>query len=106
MTYIAIRDRALEIVDKGSRGDIYSRSCDLFLSLLIIFNLICVSLESVDSLGERYGDFFQVVEIVSLVLFTLECSVRSGLQPRNTISREQGYLAVLGIFSVLPVLSI
>ena len=76
MTYIAIRDRALEIVDKGSRGDIYSRSCDLFLSLLIIFNLICVSLESVDSLGERYGDFFQVVEIVSLVLFTLEYSVR------------------------------
>ena len=76
MTYIAIRDRALEIVDKGSRGDIYSRSCDLFLSLLIIFNLICVSLESVDSLEERYGDFFQVVEIVSLVLFTLEYSVR------------------------------
>ena len=76
MTYIAIRDRALEIVDKGSRGDVYSRSCDLFLSLLIIFNLICVSLESVDSLGERYGDFFQVVEIVSLVLFTLEYSVR------------------------------
>lgn len=76
MTYIEIRDRALEIVDKGSRGDIYSRSCDLFLSLLIIFNLICVSLESVDSLGERYGHFFQVVEIVSLVLFTLEYSVR------------------------------
>ncbi len=76
MTYTAIRDRALEIVDKGSRGDIYSRSCDLFLSLLIIFNLICVSLESVDSLGDRYGDFFQVVEIVSLVLFTLEYSVR------------------------------
>ena len=112
MTYLAIRDRALEIVDKGSRGDIYSRSCDLFLSLLIIFNLICVSLESVDSLGERYGDFFQVVEIVSLVLFTLEYSVRVWTAASKydlagtALSRRARYIfsftGLVDLISILP----
>ena len=76
MSSTPIRDRFLEIVDKGTDGDIYSYSCDLFLSTLIIINLICISLESVDSIGERYGSFFQIVEYVSLALFSIEYCVR------------------------------
>jgi voltage-gated potassium channel len=112
MTYIAVRDRALEIVDKGSRGDIYSRTCDLFLSLLIIFNLICVSLESVDSLGDRYGVFFQSVEIISLILFTIEYLVRVWTAASkydvagNAISRRLRYIfsftGAVDLISILP----
>jgi len=112
MTYLALRDRTLEIVDKGSRGDIYSRSCDLFLSLLIIFNLICVSLESVDSVSERYGGFFQAVEIVSLVLFSIEYVVRVWTAaskydvPGTSVSRRLRYIfsftGVIDLISILP----
>ena len=112
MTYIAVRDRALEIVDKGSRGDIYSRTCDLFLSLLIIFNLVCVSLESVDSLGDRYGGFFQSVEIISLILFTIEYVVRVWTAaskydlPGNGLTRRLRYIfsftGAVDLISILP----
>lgn len=112
MTYIAVRDRALEIVDKGSQGDIYSRTCDLFLSLLIIFNLVCVSLESVDSLGDRYGGFFQSVEIISLILFTIEYVVRVWTAaskydlPGNGLTRRLRYIfsftGAVDLISILP----
>ena len=112
MTYIAVRDRALEIVDKGSRGDIYSRTCDLFLSLLIIFNLVCVSLESVDSLGDKYGGFFQSVEIISLILFTIEYVVRVWTAaskydlPGNGLTRRLRYIfsftGAVDLISILP----
>ena len=112
MTYIAVRDRALEIVDKGSRGDKYSRTCDLFLSLLIIFNLVCVSLESVDSLGDRYGGFFQSVEIISLILFTIEYVVRVWTAaskydlPGNGLTRRLRYIfsftGAVDLISILP----
>jgi len=112
MTYLALRDRMLEIIDKGSRGDIYSFSCDLFLSLLIIFNLVCVSLESVSSLAEEYGGFFQTVEIVSLVLFSIEYALRvwtaaskydiSGTSSSRRLRYIFSFTGIVDLVSILP----
>ena len=112
MTYLALRDRMLEILDKGSRGDIYSFGCDLFLSLLIIFNLVCVSLESVSTLADEYGGFFRAVEIVSLIIFSIEYALRVWTAASKhsisgtSLSRRLGYIfsftGIVDLVSILP----
>jgi voltage-gated potassium channel len=49
---------------------------DRLLVLLIIVNLISVALESMPELARRYGTWFDAIELVSLVVFTLEYGLR------------------------------
>ena len=48
----------------------------LGLTWLVLVNVAAVVLESVPSIADRYGPWFVAVEIVSLVLFTLEYGLR------------------------------
>lgn len=52
------------------------RIVHLGLTWLVLVNVAAVVLESVPSLASRYGPWFVAVEIVSLVLFTLEYGLR------------------------------
>ena len=45
-----------EILEKGRVDDPQSLYCDLFLSILIVVNLIAVCLETIDSLFDKLGD--------------------------------------------------
>ena len=49
------QQRIAEIINKGGRGDRASRQFDLALSILIIANILAVSLESVSTLGNKFG---------------------------------------------------
>jgi voltage-gated potassium channel len=49
---------------------------DRLLVLLIIVNLVSVALESMPELARRYGPWFDAIELVSLVVFTLEYGLR------------------------------
>ena len=68
--------RIFEIVEKGQSDDPASRFCDLFLFCLILINLIAVCLETIDSLYERYASAFFFVELVSVVIFSVEYLAR------------------------------
>ena len=64
--------RIFEILEKGQVGDRLSLRCDLFLSILIVVNLIAVCLETIDSLFLEYKKIFVVVEFVSVSIFSVE----------------------------------
>ena len=63
--------RTFEILEKGQVGDRLSLRCDLFLSILIVVNLIAVCLETIDSLFLEYKTIFVVVELVSVSILSL-----------------------------------
>ena len=48
----------------------------LFIMGLIVLNVAAVILETVDSIDARYGKFFDVFNIVSIILFTIEYLLR------------------------------
>ena len=68
--------RVLEILEKAKPGDKVSQYSDLFLSTLIILNLLAVSLESVESLGIKFQPQFYAFEIFSVSIFIVEYLLR------------------------------
>ena len=70
------KKRTLEILEKAKPGDKTSQYSDLFLSTLIILNLLAVSLESVESIGNIFREEFYIFEVFSVSIFVIEYILR------------------------------
>lgn len=53
------------------------------LMMLIVANVIAFVLETVDSLNQQYGAFFQTFELISLAIFSVEYLLRLWVAPLN-----------------------
>src|SRR5262245_3517081 len=73
---LSVRRRCYEILEQGSVGDRTSLLVDRLLILLILVNLVAVALESMPELAARYGRWFDAIELVSLLAFSLEYGLR------------------------------
>ena len=72
----SIRNRIWEILEKGNPNDKVSFYSDIFLITLIIFNIIAVLLETVDSIYDKYSLEFLIFERFSTVIFLVEYILR------------------------------
>ena len=104
--------RIYEILEKGQVGDRLSLNCDIFLSILIIVNLIAVCLETIDSLFEAYKPIFVAVELVSVSIFSIEYGLRIWSRPaapdeygKTATGKRLGYIfSFTGIIDLLAIL--
>jgi len=106
------RYRLHEILDHGVVGDRTGQLIGQLIVLLIIANLTAVTLESVPSLAQRYGFWFQAIEVPSLLIFTVEYGLRvwvaadyppySHLSP--LMARWKFISSALGVIDLLAVL--
>ena len=71
-----LRRRVYVVLEQGPVGDGAGRLVDRLLIGLIIVNLVAVALESVPDYRVHYEFIFDLVEYVSLVVFTVEYIVR------------------------------
>jgi len=71
-----LRRRVYLVLEQGPVGDGVGRLVDRFLVALILANLIAVALESVPDYRTHYQTVFDLVEYVSLVVFTAEYVLR------------------------------
>src|SRR5262245_26149474 len=71
-----VRRRIYEILERGSAGDRTSLMVDRCLVALILVNLTAVVLESMPAMAARYHVWFDLIEYVSLVVFTVEYGLR------------------------------
>lgn len=69
--YNKIRKRIFEIIEKGEDGDIPSKVFDIFISVLIILNIISVFIETFD-ISKEYKMFLSKFELISIIIFTVE----------------------------------
>ena len=94
--------RTFEILEKGRVDDRLSLYCDLFLSILIVVNLIAVCLETIDSLNAAYKPIFVAVELVSVSIFSIEYGLRIWSRPaapnghgKTAMGKRLSYILVL-----------
>ena len=73
---LELRHRLYEILEHGPVGDQVGRLVGRLIVLLIVVNLAAVTLESVPELAARYAALFIGIELVSLVVFTVEYGLR------------------------------
>ena len=108
-----VRRRVHRILEQGPVGDRVSKRVDRFLVILILINLIAVTLESIPQYEERYGTAFALIEFFSLVVFTIEYSLRlwSAVEhgPHQHLSATQARLkyvlspaGIIDLIAVLP----
>ena len=72
----SLRRRIWEILEKGNSNDKVSFYTDIFLITLIVFNIIAVLLETVDSIYSKYAIEFLIFERFSTVVFLIEYILR------------------------------
>ncbi len=70
------RHRAYEVLEHGPVGDWGMRFASRFLILLVLVNVAAVVFESVPRYEAAYENVFTAIEIVSLIVFTVEYAVR------------------------------
>ncbi len=71
-----IKKRAYQVLFGEPKSDPLQRWVNGGLVTLILFNLVCVVLETVESLGPSYSGAFEAFEIFSVSIFLLEYIVR------------------------------
>ncbi len=110
---LVLRQRVMEVVNSARKDDPISRICDLFLSILIVLNLIAVCLESVDSIAAEYGRQLVAFEWFSVAVFATEYSLRiwsvaddNRSQAKTPLGRRLKYICsftgLIDLAAILP----
>jgi voltage-gated potassium channel len=107
----AVRHRLYEVIEQQAAGDLASHIVRRLIVSLILINLIAVACESVPDVAIRYGPLLDTIELISLVVFSLEYCLRAWtavehapyrhLRPRD--ARLKFAISAWGIIDLLAV---
>ena len=120
MSTMTVKRRIFQILEPARSGDVTSRVVDTLLLFLILLDITCFVLGSIQGLAERpiadfdvdWGGFFVFVETFVLIAFTLEYVLRiwsAGSVPRWAGLRGRWHYALqpmslVDLASILPLL--
>jgi voltage-gated potassium channel len=107
-----LRRRLYEVLEHGTIGDRTGLIVGRLIVVLIIVNLVAITLESVPTFQVEFEPLFTAVEILSLIVFTIEYGLRVWVAvehaPHRHLSarkaRWQFILSPLGLVDLLAVL--
>lgn len=111
MTYLLFKKRVYEILEKAKEGDKASRIFDIFISVLIISNVIAVIFGTVENIQNKIPFFLIRFEIVSVIIFSVEYILRVWTCTEDPKYRHWflgrvkyifSYLALVDLFAILP----
>lgn len=109
---LEVRRWVYGILEQGPAADGTGRLVDRLLMLLILVNLMVVVVESVPALDAGYRLIFNVIELFSLVVFTVEYALRIWVAPEHTpdryaspwLGRRLFILSAAGLIDLLGIL--
>jgi len=83
-----IRRRIHDILEEGTGGSTAGAVLARGLLVLIVINLVAIALESVPAYAAQYGFWFDALEYVSLVIFTIEYALRVWTAGEHALARH------------------
>jgi voltage-gated potassium channel len=90
------------MVELGPVGAVSARALSRFIVALIVVNLVAVIAQSVPWIEQRYGSLFDAIELLSLVVFTVEYVLRLWTAPEHPPYRHLSAAAARWRFAVSP----
>jgi len=105
------RKRIYEIIEKGEEHDKQSILFDKAIVFLIIINIMAIILESFSSLRTSYKELFFILEVVSVIIFSIEYILRvitadykhEGVgNIKSRIKLILSPMALIDLFAILP----
>ena len=82
------RHRCFEILEQGSIGDRSSVAARCLIVLVVVISLAAVALESVPQFALQYQAVFTAIELVALVVFTVEYLLRLWVAVEHPLYRH------------------
>src|SRR5215467_12512807 len=109
----SLRRRLYEILEHGAIGDRTGLIVGRLIVALIVINLVSMTLDSVPALQTQYGTLFTAIELLSLVVFTVEYALRVWVAAEHAPARHSSErkarrkfvsspLGVIDLLAVLP----
>jgi voltage-gated potassium channel len=109
----SLRRQVYDVLEEGPVSSPLNWIVTRALIALIGINLLAVVLQSVPDLERRYGRVFDTVELVSLVIFTIEYALRLWVAPEHQFQRHPSdgrarlhyavsWVGLIDLLSVLP----
>ena len=104
------KKRVFDIIQIGNKEDIPSRIFDVFISVVIIFNILVMFLETFPEL-DPIGDFLKATEYVTIIIFCIEYILRIWtadlLYPRKSRIRSilrfmMSFDGIIDLLTILP----
>ena len=71
-----IRRQLYDILEQSRHGDLAGRLVEVLILALVLINIAAVILATVPDLDRRFHGWFVAIEVVSLVVFTIEYGLR------------------------------
>jgi voltage-gated potassium channel len=68
--------RIFQILDVANKGDRASHTFDVFIISLIVLNILAVILHSYKTLAGQYSHYFDLFELFSVIIFSIEYVLR------------------------------
>ncbi|QUA54658.1 ion transporter [Aristaeella lactis] len=104
-----IKKRIYEIISKAEEGDLVSKIFDWSIMILIALSIISIILESFVSIYDKYHSVFQIFEVITVVVFTIEYLLRIWtadlLFPESKHPRLKyvfSFMAIIDLLAILP----
>lgn len=104
--YQKIKLKIFEIIEKDTKNNLISKIFDLFIMTLIIINILCVIMESISSIKEKYIIYFSFIESFSILVFTLEYILRIWTAEYKFPNKNKTISKLLYIFSFLALIDL
>lgn len=99
MTRHTLQYKVFNLLEPGLGNDKLSKAIDLVIMGLVTMTVLAVILESVESIGGRYGAFFADFETITLSIFTVEYLLRFWCAPLKYPEMSAGKARVKYFFS-------
>ena len=101
-----LRQRTFNILEHSRRRDLISRTLDAVLVLLILANVAATIAQTIPEVRQQYGPFLQRFELLCLIVFTVEYSVRLWAAPEHLLLRRHGPAGARLRFAKTPLMLI
>ena len=104
------KKRVFDIIQIGQRGDLPSRTFDIFIVVAILLNITTLILETFEELDD-YSTLFKIVESVTVLIFCVEYTLRiwtaEYLYPKLTKKKARlrflvSYDGIVDLLTILP----
>jgi voltage-gated potassium channel len=109
--YRIFQKRVYEIIEKGRKGDKASLVFDYSIISIICLNVVAIIVESFESFYSKSGNFFSWLEIISVIIFSVEYllrmwTARYTLKSKRIFVTELKYvfspMALIDLLAILP----
>ena len=109
MKYQKLKKRTFDIINKAEDGDLASRIFDWTIMLLIALSTVSIILESFQSIREAYSSLFNILEIITVIVFSIEYVLRIWtadlLYPKSKHPRLKyvfSFMAIVDLLAIVP----